>query len=168
MTLIFDKTQAIACGQAGVKLISPFVGRILDWYTKKTGKVYEAEEDPGVVSVKEIFHYFKENSISTIVMGASFRNSKEVLELAGCDKLTISPALLEELNNSDATVEPKLIPKEKSTKKMKNITMKKFRWSLNENEMANDKLSEGIRKFTQDTLALHKFIRKQARALNKK
>lgn len=167
MTLIFNKTQAIACGEAGVKLISPFVGRILDWHKKSTGLEYTPESDPGVVSVKEIYAYFKKHQIGTIVMGASFRNSGEILQLAGCDKLTISPPLLTELENSSEIVEHKLQPGMHSTQKEPKMTIKKFRWQMNENAMATEKLSEGIRKFTEDTLALHKFLKKQLKALNK-
>ena len=167
MTLIFNKPQAIACGEAGVKLISPFVGRILDWYKKSTGLDYTPETDPGVISVKEIYAYFKKHQISTIVMGASFRNSGEILQLAGCDKLTISPPLLAELENSSELVEQKLKPGMDSPQKEPKMTIKKFRWQMNENPMATEKLSEGIRKFTEDTLALHKFLRKQLKALNK-
>lgn len=165
MTLIFNKAQAIACAEAGAKLISPFVGRILDWYKKNTGKEYLPHEDPGVKSVSEIYAYYKKYQIGTLVMGASFRNVGEVLELAGCDKLTISPSLLEELEASTSEVVQKLKPDMNAGSKEPKMTQRRFRWAMNEDPMATEKLSEGIRKFTEDTVSLHKFIRKQLKKL---
>ena len=165
MTLIFNKAQAIACAEAGAKLISPFVGRILDWHKKNNGKEYLPHEDPGVKSVREIYAYFKKHQIETLVMGASFRSAGEVLELAGCDKLTISPALLEELEASSSEVAQKLKPDMEGGKKEPKMTQKRFRWAMNEDPMATEKLSEGIRKFAEDTKSLHTLIRKQLKKL---
>ena len=161
LTLLFSMAQAIACAEAGVQLISPFVGRILDWFKKSAGKEsYPANEDPGVVSVTEIFHYYKKNGIATEVMGASFRNVGEILELAGCDLLTISPALLEEMSKTTGTVPRKLDAKESAAKGGAKVSLdeKAFRWMLNENQMATEKLSEGIRIFAADTRKLEKAI----------
>jgi transaldolase len=161
MTLLFSMAQAVASANAGVQLISPFVGRILDWYKKSSGKdSYPPAEDPGVVSVTEIYHYYKKNGIKTEVMGASFRNVGEILELAGCDLLTISPALLEEMMKTSGNVPRKLDPKDSATKAGEKIQMdeKAFRWELNENQMATEKLSEGIRTFAADTRKLEKAI----------
>lgn len=164
MTLIFSLTQAISCGEAGVTLISPFVGRILDWYKQKHNKSgYEAQEDPGVLSVKEIFNYYKHFGYKTVVMGASFRNKEEIIELAGVDYLTISPQLLKELSESNIKIEKKL--DQEKAKEMKiekrEYTESQFRWEMNENVMANDKLSEGIRVFAQDTVSLEQLIKKK-------
>jgi transaldolase len=161
LTLLFSMAQAIACADAGVQLISPFVGRILDWFKKSSGKDnYPAAEDPGVVSVTEIFHYYKKHGIKTEVMGASFRNVGEILELAGCDLLTISPALLEEMQKTQGTVTRKLNPNESASKGGEKVKMdeKTFRWILNENQMATEKLSEGIRAFAADSRKLEKNI----------
>ena len=161
LTLLFSMAQAIACADAGVQLISPFVGRILDWYKKSTGRNdYPANEDPGVVSVTEIYHYYKKHGIKTEVMGASFRNVGEILELAGCDLLTISPTLLEEMMKTPGTVTRKLDSKDSATKAGQKITLdeKAFRWQLNENQMATEKLSEGIRLFAADSRKLEKAI----------
>jgi transaldolase len=161
LTLLFALPQAIACADAGVQLISPFVGRILDWYKKNSGKEsYPPTEDPGVVSVTEIYHYYKRHGIKTEVMGASFRNVGEILELAGCDLLTISPTLLEEMHKTPGTVPRKLIPSESATKGIDRIPMdeKTFRWMMNENPMATEKLSEGIRTFAADARKLEKAI----------
>jgi transaldolase len=160
LTLLFSLAQAIACANAKVKLISPFVGRILDWYKAKTGKDYAANEDPGVVSVKEIYNYYKKFGHATEVMGASFRNSGEILELAGCDLLTISPNLLAELKKSTAPVERKLSPEEakQSNVHWQDIDEKKFRWLYNEDAMATEKTAEGIRVFNADAVKLEKFI----------
>jgi len=161
LTLLFSMAQAIACANAGVQLISPFVGRILDWFKKNTGKdSYPPVEDPGVTSVTEIYHYYKKHGIKTEVMGASFRNVGEILELAGCDLLTISPTLLEEMQKSQGTVPRKLNPNESATKGGEKVTMdeKTFRWMLNENQMATEKLSEGIRIFAADARKLEKAI----------
>ena len=161
MTLLFSMPQAVASADAGVQLISPFVGRILDWYKKSTGKEsYPPAEDPGVVSVTEIYHYYKKNGIKTEVMGASFRNVGEILELAGCDLLTISPTLMEEMQKTSGTVPRKLDPKDSAAKGGEKIAMdeKAFRWMLNENQMATEKLSDGIRVFAADSRKLEKAI----------
>lgn len=165
LTLVFNKAQAIACADAGAFLISPFVGRILDWYVKSTGKTYTPEEDPGVVSVRSIYNYFKANGISTIVMGASFRSLGEIEALAGCDRLTISPALLEELEKAEGTLERKLSPDSITAEAPITMDEKTFRWHLNEDQMATEKLSEGIRMFAKDLLSLRKMVdEKLARA----
>jgi transaldolase len=160
LTLLFSMAQAVACGDAGVQLISPFVGRILDWFKKNTGKDYAPAEDPGVISVTEIYHYYKKHGIKTEVMGASFRNVGEILELAGCDLLTISPTLLEEMMKTSGAVPRKLDPKDSSAKAGEKIPMdeKTFRWQLNENQMATEKLSDGIRVFAADSRKLEKAI----------
>jgi len=162
MTLLFSMPQAVACAEAKAKLISPFVGRILDWYKKSTGKDYAPAEDPGVVSVKEIYGYYKNFGYQTEVMGASFRNKGEIQELAGCDALTISPPLLGELKNSSDPLERKLSPETARQSKIERIPMdeKKFRWLLNENAMATEKLSEGIRLFNADAVKLKQYIGK--------
>ena len=162
LTLLFSFTQAVACAEAGVQLISPFVGRILDWYKKSTGRnAYPATEDPGVLSVTEIYNYYKKYGYQTEVMGASFRNKEEILELAGCDLLTISPALLEELQQNTDKVLRKLNPdKAASICKQSKISYdeKSFRWALNENQMATEKLSEGIRLFAADNIKLEQYL----------
>jgi transaldolase len=160
MTLLFSLPQAVACAEAGATLISPFVGRILDWYKAKTGKDFAAAEDPGVHSVKEIYAYYKKFGHPTEVMGASFRNKGEVLELAGCDALTISPPLLAELKGSTEPVERKLQPAAAPAAKVEKLQLdeKKFRWLLNENAMATEKLSEGIRLFNADAVKLEQYI----------
>jgi transaldolase len=151
LTLLFSFAQAQACAEAGVYLISPFVGRILDWYKKSTGKEsYQAHEDPGVVSVTNIYNYYKAHGYKTVVMGASFRNVDEVLELAGCDRLTISPQLLDELNNSEAPVVQKLSSDVNEKAKGPALTEAAFRWEMNEDAMATEKLAEGIRNFAVD------------------
>jgi transaldolase len=161
LTLLFSKTQAIACAEAGVTLISPFVGRIYDWHKKnKPGDDYTPESDPGVVSVRDIFNYFKKYEYKTEIMGASFRNTYQIMELAGCDLLTISPELLNDLSKINEKVEPKLIvsyAKELSTVRV-NITEELFRWELNEDEMATEKLSQGIRVFNSDLIKLRILI----------
>jgi transaldolase len=160
MTLLFSLAQAVACAEAKARLISPFVGRILDWYKKSTGKDFAAAEDPGVLSVKEIYAYYKKFGHDTEVMGASFRNRGEILELAGCDLLTISPALLAELKNGTDPVEQKLTLASARDSKVERLSIdeKKFRWLLNENAMATEKTSEGIRLFNADTIKLQQFI----------
>ncbi|GGB60016.1 transaldolase [Shewanella inventionis] len=150
LTLLFSFAQARACAEAGVYLISPFVGRILDWYKKDTGQDYTAETDPGVVSVTEIYNYYKQHGYSTVVMGASFRNIGEIIELAGCDRLTIGPALLEELANSDVTISRKLVAATSTVQAPAALTEEQFRWDFNEDPMAVDKLAEGIRNFAID------------------
>jgi transaldolase len=160
LTLLFSLAQAVACAEAKAKLISPFVGRILDWYKKSTGKDYAAAEDPGVVSVKEIYAYYKKFGHATEVMGASFRNVGEIQELAGCDLLTISPNLLAELKASTAPLARKLSPeiaKQSGIAKL-DVSEKNFRWLMNENAMATEKLAEGIRAFAADTVKLEQMI----------
>jgi len=160
MTLMFSLPQAVACAEAKARLISPFVGRILDWYKKSTGKDYAPAEDPGVVSVKEIYAYYKKFGHETEVMGASFRNKGEILELAGCDLLTISPQLLGELKNSIEPVERKLGPAMARECRIERLQLdeKKFRWLLNENAMATEKTADGIRLFHADAMKLQEYI----------
>ena len=150
LTLMFSKAQAIACADAGAFLISPFVGRILDWYKKSTGEEYTAETDPGVLSVREIYNYYKANGIATVVMGASFRNVGEIMALAGCDRLTISPGLLDELDADTGRLERKLSPETFSADPAIDMDEKTFRWMMNEDAMATEKLAEGIRAFAAD------------------
>ncbi len=160
LTLLFSLAQAVACAEAKATLISPFVGRILDWYKKSTGKDYTTAEDPGVVSVKEIYAYYKKFGHGTEVMGASFRNVGEITELAGCDLLTISPQLLGELKASTAPLARKLSPeiaRQSSIEKLA-IDEKTFRWQLNENQMATEKTAEGVRQFNADAMKLDQFI----------
>ena len=160
MTLLFSLAQAVACAEAKARLISPFVGRILDWYKAKTGKDYAPAEDPGVLSVRDIYSYYKKYGYNTEVMGASFRNVGEIQELAGCDLLTISPALLAELKKSIAPLQRKLSPDvaKQSTLPKLDIDEKKFRWMLNEDAMATEKTAEGIRLFAADAIKLEKYI----------
>lgn len=161
LTLLFGMAQAIACAEAGVKLISPFVGRIYDWHKRDRGvDSIPAPEDPGVLSVKQIYHYYKKFGYPTEVMGASFRNTGEIIELAGCDLLTIAPKLLQELDGMDGPLSQKLSEDSLKAMNIEKIQMdeKKFRWMLNEEAMATEKLSEGIRKFSADLLKLEKFI----------
>lgn len=161
MTLLFSMAQAVACAEAKATLISPFVGRILDWY-KKNEHVsgYPPAEDPGVRSVTQIYDYFKKFDYKTQIMGASFRNIDEIIELAGCDLLTIAPALLEELAHAEGNVPRKLDPAHAKTLPLEKISLdeKKFRLMLNENAMATEKLSEGIRKFAEDAVKLETTI----------
>ncbi|MFD2113684.1 transaldolase [Thiorhodococcus fuscus] len=160
MTLLFSFAQAVACADAGVTLISPFVGRILDWY-KNAEKVagYPADEDPGVQSVTRIFNYYKRHGYQTVVMGASFRNLDEILELAGCDYLTIAPTLLGELASTDGEVPRKLDPEKALAMDIPKVDYDEpsFRWELNEDAMATEKLAEGIRLFAADTRKLEQF-----------
>lgn len=161
MTLLFSLPQAISCAQAKATLISPFVGRILDWYKKNEGKdSYPPSEDPGVKSVTAIYNYYKKTNCKTQIMGASFRNTDEILELAGCDLLTISPHLLEELKQAQGPVVKKLDKKTAKKMEIKKVALdeKTFRWQLSEDAMATDKLHEGIRKFAQDIVKLEKVI----------
>ena len=161
LTLLFSFAQAVACADAGVTLISPFVGRILDWHKKDRGvEEIPAKEDPGVLSVKKIYNYYKKFDYKTEIMGASFRNIDEIIELAGCDLLTISPALLNELSNTTGTLEPQLTPEGAKESKLKKISVdeKAFRWMLNEDAMATEKLAEGIRNFTIDLVKLEKQV----------
>ena len=161
LTLLFSMAQAIGCAEAGVTLISPFVGRILDWYKKARGVEHiPAQEDPGVLSVTDIYHYYKKFGYNTIVMGASFRNIDEIVELAGCDALTISPPLLKELENTEGELVLKLSRENALKKDIQQIHLdeKSFRWMLNEDAMATEKLAEGIRNFTKDLIKLEKYI----------
>jgi transaldolase len=160
MTLLFSLPQAIACAEAKATLISPFVGRIMDWHKAKEKKDFAPVEDPGVLSVKEIYSYYKKFGYATEVMGASFRNVGEIQELAGCDLLTISPQLLGELQNSTAPLARKLSPEIARGSKIEKIPLdeKKFRWLFNENAMATEKTSEGIRLFNADAQKLAQFV----------
>lgn len=164
MTLIFNFWQALACAQANVTLISPFVGRILDWYKAAEKKDFKPEEEPGVKSVSKIFNYYKKYGHNTIVMGASFRNRGEIIELAGCDRLTISPQLLDELERLETKLEQKLnaeTAKSLDTPKEETLDEKTFRWLMNEDPMATEKLAEGIRKFAKDTEECEKLIKEE-------
>ncbi len=161
LTLLFHLAQARACAEAGVYLISPFVGRILDWYKANTKQDYTAETDPGVLSVREIYQFFKQHGYSTIVMGASFRNIGEVLALAGCDRLTISPALLDELSQQQGELVVKLRDQGITAAKPAALTEQQFRWALNEDAMATEKLADGIRKFAIDQRKLESLIQSQ-------
>ncbi|AJY45208.1 transaldolase [Martelella endophytica] len=158
LTLLFSKAQAIACADAGAFLISPFVGRILDWYKKSTGENYTTETDPGVLSVRAIYNYYKANGISTVVMGASFRNIGEIEGLAGCDRLTIAPNLLEELAADQSDLPRKLSPETFEAEPKVEMDEKTFRWMLNEDAMATEKLAEGIRNFAVDLGKLRKRV----------
>lgn len=162
LTLLFSFAQAQACAEAGVFLISPFVGRILDWYKKSTGKdSYASAEDPGVVSVTKIYNYYKQHGYNTVVMGASFRNTGEITELAGCDRLTISPQLLEELANTDGEVQQKLTPATDVSAKPEPLSEAEFRWAHNEDAMATEKLAEGIRNFAADQEKLEQLLKQK-------
>ncbi|TMM47460.1 transaldolase [Colwellia ponticola] len=155
LTLLFSFAQARASAEAGVYLISPFVGRILDWYKKDTGRNdYASHEDPGVVSVTSIYNYYKEQGYNTVVMGASFRNTGEILELAGCDRLTISPQLMDELASSNENVVQKLTASQATATQQAPLSEAQFRWQMNEDAMATEKLAEGIRNFTIDQIKL--------------
>ncbi|MDP5144429.1 transaldolase [Rheinheimera baltica] len=158
LTLLFHMAQARACAEAGVYLISPFVGRILDWYKASTGQDYTAETDPGVVSVRDIYRFYKQHGFNTVVMGASFRNTGEVLALAGCDRLTISPALLAELSQQQGNLAVHLKDDGATTPAPVPLTEAEFRWALNEDAMATEKLAEGIRKFAIDQRKLEHVI----------
>ena len=162
LTLIFSIAQAIACAEANCTLISPFVGRIMDWYKKKDGvDGYKPCEDPGVKSVTSIYNYYKKYGHKTIVMGASFRNVDEILELAGCDRLTIAPALLETLTSCTDEVDQKLDDSKSSSMDIAKVDMneKTFRWMMNEDAMATEKLAEGIRNFAIDIEKLEAIIK---------
>jgi transaldolase len=160
LTLLFSFPQAIACAEAGVRLISPFVGRIYDWYKTNTGKDYKGADDPGVQSVTRIYNYYKKFGHETQVMGASFRNTGQIVHLAGCDLLTISPNLLAELSNSFEPVERKLSPETAKASQAEKVFLdeKAFRFEFNEDPMAVDKTAEGIRKFSADIVKLEKLI----------
>ncbi|KAI8968907.1 transaldolase [Mycotypha africana] len=165
LTLLFGFAQAVACAEAGVTLISPFVGRILDWYKKTTGEDYTAANDPGVSSVTKIYNYYKKYGYKTIVMGASFRNTGEIEELAGCDFLTISPALLAKLQEDNKNIERKLSPDNAKTCDLEKVTFfkdeKAFRWEMNQDAMATEKLSEGIRNFAKDGVKLEDLLKEK-------
>ncbi|AZQ85202.1 transaldolase [Colwellia sp. Arc7-635] len=155
LTLLFNFAQAQACAEASIYLISPFVGRILDWYKKDTGRNdYSASEDPGVVSVTSIYNYYKAKGHKTVVMGASFRNIGEILELAGCDRLTISPNLMDELASSNETISQKLFSEHAPLADEEPLSEAQFRWQMNQDAMATEKLAEGIRNFTIDQVKL--------------
>ncbi|MBL4765606.1 MAG: transaldolase [Colwellia sp.] len=155
LTLLFSFTQARACAEAGTYLISPFVGRILDWFKKDTGRTdYPSDEDPGVVSVTSIYNYYKSRGFNTVVMGASFRNTGEILALAGCDRLTISPALMDELASNTDTIEQKLKAGSVQPSQETPLTEAMFRWQMNEDAMATEKLAEGIKNFAIDQVKL--------------
>lgn len=160
LTLLFSLAQAVACAEGGIKLISPFVGRILDWYKKSTGKDYAGAEDPGVQSVTQIYNYYKHFGYKTEVMGASFRNKGEITELTGCDLLTISPALLGELAGSEDELTVKLDASKAKDLKIEKIGSdeKTFRWLFNEDAMATEKTAEGIRNFAKDIVKLEKLV----------
>lgn len=162
LTLLFGFAQAVACAEAKVTLISPFVGRILDWHVANNpGMKYESATDPGVISVTSIYNYYKKYDYKTVVMGASFRNIGEIKELAGCDLLTISPSLLTELDKATDTIAVKLNVASAKATKMDKVDMSEtqFRWLMNEDKMATDKLSEGIRKFADDSRKLSAMLK---------
>jgi len=163
LTLLFGIHQAIACADAGVTLISPFVGRILDWYKKDTGKDYQGADDPGVQSVTRIYNYFKKYGYKTQVMGASFRNTGEIIEIAGCDLLTISPHLLAELDSTEGTLERKLDPKKAQSMQIErlNIDQATFEKMHEADRMAHDKLSEGIEGFSKALVQLEQLLAKR-------
>lgn len=149
LTLLFSFAQAVACAEAGVFLISPFVGRIYDWYKKAEGRDFVGAEDPGVQSVTRIYNYYKANGYSTVVMGASFRNLGQIEQLAGCDRLTISPDLLQKLAEDDAPL-PRLLSPGNAGEPRQNLSESQYRWAMNEDAMASEKLAEGIRLFARD------------------
>ena len=160
LTLLFSFPQAVACAEAGVQLISPFVGRIMDWHKAKTGNDYAPADDPGVQSVTAIYNYYKKFDYATEVMGASFRNTGEITELAGCDLLTISPGLLEELQETEGDLPCKLNEETANGSNVEKITLNEtaFRWELNEDSCATEKLADGIRRFAADTVKLEQFL----------
>ncbi|KGD72442.1 transaldolase [Tatumella morbirosei] len=159
LTLLFSFAQARACAEAGVYLISPFVGRIYDWYHSRNPETsYQADEDPGVKSVRNIYDYYKKHRYTTIIMGASFRNTGQVLALAGCDRLTISPELLHALKNSDSPVEQKLQASVEAFHQPAPLSEDEFRWQHNQDAMAVDKLAEGIRQFATDQQKLEDML----------
>ena len=163
LTLLFSLVQAVRCAEAKVTLISPFVGRILDWHKAKSGKDFAPADDPGVHSVQEIYTYYKKFGHRTEVMGASFRNKGEILELAGCDLLTISPDLLGELSESSESIDRKLDPEKAKDAAIERIDLdeKSFRYQLNDDAMATEKLAEGIRKFAADIVKLQKLVQEK-------
>mmetsp|Transcript_14658 Transcript_14658/g.31990 ORF Transcript_14658/g.31990 Transcript_14658/m.31990 type:complete len:312 (+) Transcript_14658:121-1056(+) len=162
LTLIFSLAQAIACGDGGITLISPFVGRIFDYYKKAKGvDGFKPEEDPGVISVTQIYNYYKKYGYNTIVMGASFRNKDQITELCGCDRLTISPKLLDELAASEVAVPKKLEASQSALMEIEKIDMdeKTFRWMMNQDPMATEKLADGIRNFAKDIVSLEEIVK---------
>jgi transaldolase len=169
MTLLFGLHQAVACAEAKVTLISPFVGRILDWYKASTGQDYRGPQDPGVKSVTEIYHYYKKFGYKTVVMGASFRNTSEIIELGGCDLLTIAPKLLEELQTTEGVLIRKLDPRTSKNDPIEKITVDKatFDKMHAENQMAHDKLKEGIEGFSKALEDLEKLLAKRLSELPK-
>lgn len=166
LTLLFSFHQAMACADAGAHLVSPFVGRILDWHLAASGKKQIApDEDPGVLSVARIYNYFKANAYNTVVMGASFRNAGEIEMLAGCDRLTISPSLMQALSEDKGELRRRLSPQTaQSSDPVEELNESRFRWQLNEDAMATEKLAEGIRRFAADQVSLEQRISKRARA----
>lgn len=159
LTLLFSFAQAAACADAGVYLISPFVGRILDWYKANQDGDFSGANDPGVQSVSSIYNYYKANDYKTIVMGASFRNISEIQELAGCDRLTIAPALMQELEDCSDELPTKLSPTTANSEQGRlSLTEAEFRWMMNEDEMATEKLAQGIRSFAADQVKLEKLL----------
>ncbi|MDK2776498.1 MAG: transaldolase [Pseudomonadota bacterium] len=168
LTLLFNFTQAVACAEAGVTLISPFVGRILDWYKASSPDTdFSAANDPGVQSVSEIYNHYKAHGYNTIVMGASFRNTGEIEQLAGCDKLTISPDLLAELAASDAELPQQLNAATAVANQPRfSVSEAEFRWALNEDAMATEKLADGIRRFAQDQGKLEALLRQRLEQLS--
>jgi len=163
MTLLFSLAQAVACAEIGAKLISPFVGRISDWYKKHSDTEFSPENDPGVNSVKNIYKYYKKYGYKTEIMGASFRNTGQILELTGCDLLTISPSLLKELQNSNQPIEEKLTRQKAIQSDIQKLEAHEeaFRWHLNADAMATEKLADGIRRFDTDTTLLARLIEKE-------
>ncbi|MGB3725392.1 MAG: transaldolase [Glaciecola sp.] len=162
LTLLFSFAQARACAEAGVFLISPFVGRILDWFKANTDEAdYSGDKDPGVISVSSIYDYYKTHGYNTVVMGASFRNTGEIISLAGCDRLTISPQLLDELANTSGTLTAKLVDNGATITKPAPMSEQAFRWDMNQDPMATEKLSEGIRNFAADQVKLEALLAKK-------
>lgn len=166
MTLLFSLPQAAAAADAGAYLISPFVGRILDWFKQAEGKAYTSETDPGVLSVRRIYNYYKAHGVKTVVMGASFRNIGEIEALAGCDRLTIAPDLLGELAGDEGALERRLSPERAAADAPARMSLdeKTFRWLLNEDRMATEKLSDGIRVFAKDLRSLREMVSKRIEA----
>ncbi|GAA5171486.1 MULTISPECIES: transaldolase [Halomonadaceae] len=163
LTLLFSDAQARACFDAGVHLVSPFVGRVTDWFKKETGQDYAPEQDPGVQFVQGVCRYASDFGYDTVVMGASFRTTGQILALAGCNRLTISPALLEELAASEGEVERKITDVGDATERLPALTEPEFRWGHNQDAMANDKLAEGIRRFADDQGKLEKLLAERLR-----
>ena len=161
LTLLFSFAQAVACADAGVFLISPFVGRIYDWYKKSTGKEYVGAEDPGVQSVTRIYNYYKANGYDTVVMGASFRNIGQIEQLAGCDRLTISPELLQQLTDDQGELVRKLSPGHAGEPRQ-HLSESQYRWAMNEDAMGTEKLAEGIRQFARDQEKLEALLAAKA------